>query len=88
MGSNIVLSGVLWGCLWRFAFNQIPQIPIQIGKNGHGAVGSLVWFPDELDAGGHHMMVVTPEVIGLQEKEDTAAALVADERFLDRKSVV
>ena len=61
---------------------QVPQIPIQIFKNGHGAIRFDFRFPREGYTQGNHLMVITPEVVGMEEKKDSAAGLLADESFL------
>ena len=62
--------------------DQIPKIAIQIFENGYDPIRRIFWLPDELDACRKHLIVVTPEVICAQEKENPATGLAAYEYFL------
>ncbi len=68
--------------LWLFRFDQIPKIAIQIFENGYDPIRRIFGLPDELDACRKHLIIVTPEVIRAQEKENPATGLAADEGSL------
>src|SRR3546814_7767072 len=63
----------------------IPTIAIKVLEHGHRAIGLVAGLADELHASGDKAIVVSPEVVGLQEQEDTAASLIADEDRLLRR---
>lgn len=61
---------------------EIPTGAVQILEYGHGTVRLLAWRPNKANTNTNHAVVVSPEVIGLQEEEHPAAGLIADERLL------
>lgn len=61
---------------------QIPQVAVEVFKNGHHAVILLFGRTDELNSFFNHLVVVAPEVVGVEKEEDPTASLVADEGFL------
>lgn len=62
--------------------DQVPVVSIQVLEHGDSAVGLVPGFSHEGHALGNHGVVVTPEVIGAQKKEDTTTGLVTYSREL------
>jgi hypothetical protein len=49
-------------------------VAANVHEDGHGAVGLLARRPRELDPVGLQVMVVVPEVVGLEEEKDPMAS--------------
>ncbi len=62
--------------------DKIPKIAVEVLKYGNGSIGLLCHFPHEFDATLSVLGVVPGEVICIQEKEYSAASLVANARIL------
>ena len=62
--------------------DKIPQIPIQIFKDGDCSVSSLLGFPNKVYSRRKHLLVVAPEVISAEEEEHAPSRLVPYECFL------
>ena len=58
--------------------NQVPEISIQVFEDGDSAVGLFFGLADEFDLVCLEGLVIAPEVVGVEEEEDTAPGLVAD----------
>jgi hypothetical protein len=56
---------------------KVPLVAVQIFKDGDSAVGFLAGGFEEFDAAGLHKAIVTPEIVGVKEQEDTATCLIA-----------
>src|SRR5258706_14737437 len=69
----------------RPQLQQVPQIPVQVFEDSNGPVGFDLGLPDErnppLDVG----RIISPEVVGIEKKKDSATRLVAYEWFLLRR---
>ena len=76
MGREVVFSSL--------KLQKIPEIAVQISKDGHRAVAHPLRFADEDHAIGLVRLEVPSELIGVQEQEDAASGLVADARRLLR----
>ncbi len=61
--------------LW---LQEIPQIAIEILKNRHGPVRLLPGRPNELNPSCSITLVISPEIIGVQEQKNPASRLCAD----------
>jgi hypothetical protein len=57
---------------------KVPLVAVKILEDGDGAVGFLARLLEKFDACGLHEAIVTPEVVGVKEKEDAAGGLIAD----------
>ena len=66
-------------------FEKVPLVAIEVFEDGDGAVGFLTGGLEESDAAGLVGLVIAPEVVGVEEKEDAAARLVADSEGLLRR---
>src|SRR5580698_9277694 len=66
-------------------FQQIPQIPVQIFKHRDRSIHFFAWRSSELNSSCHHLTVVSPEVVSVQEEKHSAAGLVADSASLFRR---
>ena len=75
-------SGRGGGLPW---LHQVPQVAVQVLEDGHGAIGLDLGLPHEDDALRRVGPVVAPEVVGVQEQEDTTAGLIANSLFLLRR---
>ncbi len=58
--------------------NQIPQVAIQILENSNGSVGFFAGIFIEDYTGIRHRGVISPEIVGIQEKKYTTASLIAN----------
>src|SRR5690606_17527465 len=63
---------------------QVPEIAIQVLEHRYRAVGLLGWRANEVDPGSPVPLIVTPEILRLEEEKHTATSLVADHRELIR----
>ncbi len=63
-------------CLRRL--DQIPLIAIQIDEDSHHAVAFGPRRLNEPDTTLHHFGVIAPEIIGLEEEENSASGLIAN----------
>ena len=61
---------------------KIPVISIRVRKDRDGAINLMARFFQKAHAARKHRLVVTTEIVGMQEKPDTAAGLVADGKTL------
>lgn len=61
---------------------QIPEISIQILEDGYCAVGFRFRLSHELDSVCNHVVVVSPEIVSVEEKKDPATRLSANEGLL------
>src|SRR5260370_1443829 len=57
---------------------EVPLIAVQVFEDCDCAVGLFAGGPCELYFARRHFIVVTPEIVGVQKKEDSPAGLVAD----------
>ena len=57
---------------------EIPLVTVEVFEDGDGAVGFLAGRFEEADAAGLVSFVIAPEVVGMEEEEDSTAGLVAD----------
>jgi hypothetical protein len=57
---------------------EVPPVAVEIFEDGNGAVGFLAGTFQEADAAGLIGVVVSPEIVGVEEQKDTAAGLIAD----------
>src|ERR1700756_1577621 len=58
--------------------DQIPEVAIEVGEDCDGSVHFFFGVADELYVARLECAVVTPEVVGVEEEENTASGLVAD----------
>ena len=63
---------------------QVPQVSIQIFKNCHHPIRLFLWRAYKLYAYGDHLVIVSPEIICVEEEEYPSAVLDA----LARSNVV
>jgi hypothetical protein len=63
---------------------EIPLVAVEVFENGDGAVGFLARRLEEMHAAGLVSLVITPEVVGVEEEKDPAAGLIADGQGLLR----
>jgi hypothetical protein len=61
---------------------KVPAIAVDALKYDKHSVFFLPWLLKEVDAFCLHSIVVSPEVVGLQEQKTPSAALIADKAFL------
>ena len=61
---------------------EVPFVAVEILEDGDRAVRFMAWRLEEFDVVGEHSRVVAPEVVGMEEEEDAAAALMADRTSL------
>jgi len=61
---------------------KVPAVTVKIFEYHHGAILFFSRLLAERDTFRFHRVVVTPEVICLQKKENSSAALIADKIFL------
>jgi uncharacterized protein (DUF2384 family) len=66
-------------------FYQVPQIAIQIFKDGDRAVSFLLRLSLELYPQRPHFIVVTPKIIRFQEEKDAPARLIPNKFRLLRR---
>jgi hypothetical protein len=64
-------GGVAW-------LEKVPLVAVEVFEYGDGAVGLLARLLEEFDVGGEHEAVISPEIVGVKEEEDTACGLLAD----------
>ena len=57
---------------------QIPKIAIQILEYGNRAIRLRFWFSNEDNPLGSVVIVISPEVVRVEEEEHTARGLIAD----------
>ena len=57
---------------------EIPAVTIQIFKDHNSAIFFFAWFFAKMDTFCLHLIVITPEIIGLQEQKHPTATLVAN----------
>ena len=62
--------------------NKVPKIPVQILEHSNGAICLGFRFPDECNPGRNHIVVISPEIIGVEKQKDSATGLVANEWLL------
>ena len=72
-------SGIL-----SLQLQQVPKIPVQVSENSNCAVRLAFWFPHERNPERNHVVVISPEVVGIEKQKDSATSLVANEWFLLR----
>lgn len=84
MSSNGVVEQceVRWTRFESDGFEQVPEIAVEIFEDGHSTVALIFRFPDEGNFQGYHGVVISPEVVRLQEEKYSAACLIADKLFL------
>jgi hypothetical protein len=61
-----------------FQLQKIPPIAIQILEDHDGSVGFLSRLLDKDDALRLHVLVIAPEVVGVEKEESAAGGLVPD----------
>ena len=61
---------------------KIPTISIGIDKDRNGTVNLMARLFHKAHAAGKHRLIIAMEIVGMQEKSDTAAGLVADGKAL------
>jgi hypothetical protein len=61
---------------------KVPQVSVEVFKDGDGAVGLLPRFANKANAFPDQRVVVAPEIVGMEKEEDTAAGLMADKLLL------
>jgi hypothetical protein len=68
--------------------HKVPPVTVQILAHGHCTVGLFLRLADEDDAPRPARLVISPEVVGMQEQEDAAASLIADHYglFISRRA--
>lgn len=58
--------------------NQIPQVSIQILKHSHSSIILQRWWTYDFYALVEQVLIVSLEVVGVQEQENSTTGLVAD----------
>lgn len=61
---------------------QVPQISIQILEHSDHPIRLLFRLADELDSLRYHLVVIAPEIVGVEEEKYPAACLIPDKGFL------
>src|SRR5258706_4905906 len=61
---------------------QVPQVPVQVFENSNGAVKLALGFPHESNPARDEVLIVSPEVVGIEKQKDSTTGLVAYEWFL------
>lgn len=56
---------------------QVPQVAIQVLKNGNCPIYFFFGRPHKFDIPSSHLFVIPPEVVCEQEKENAATRLIA-----------
>lgn len=64
---------------------QIPQVSIQILEHRDHPVRLFLRLADESDSLRDHLVIVSPEIVGVEEEEHSPACLIPDKRFLLRR---
>ncbi len=80
------MMGLVLFQLLVIKLNQVPQISVQIFKDGDGSVTFFLRFADKADAERNHFAVIAPEIVGSQKQKDTPTGLATDEGILFRRS--
>jgi hypothetical protein len=58
--------------------DEVPPVSIQVFEYGNSAIRFCFWRPNKMNSLCTIVIVITPEIIGLQEKKDPPARLVTD----------
>src|SRR5262245_18079449 len=62
--------------------HEVPLVAVEVEEHGDRAVPLPPRLLGEPNAARRHVVVVAPEVVGLEEEEDPSAGLVADAALL------
>src|SRR5260370_34543057 len=63
---------------------QVPKVSVKICKYRHSSVGLLFRRPGKLHSASTVLVVIPPEIVGLQKEKDPATGLVANPAALLR----
>ena len=60
------------------SLDQIPEIPVEIGEDSHGAIVFFLWLANKGHVSRLEHAVVAPEIVGMEKEEDASAGLISD----------